>query len=444
MKYLEKNDFLTYLSRWAIYALLLLLPFSVFWPIGEPLALGIFPLYVTPGFYISDIAVAVGIVAGLATRHRWGPFELSGPLLGFSLLALLTAPWALAPKLAGYTALRWLIAFGVYLWFVQSTLSLERLVRLFVAGLCIHVLVGAAQIFFEGPLGLPGELVREANRAQGLTFHSNVLGGYLAIGLLLSMPLLHKWPIRWAWWLLWLGLFLSFSRSAWLAVALMVPLVTAWTVQRYPEERRARAYAFLGAGVVLLVSSIVWNAPLAARLRSLTLLFDMGLPTTQALVSAPQIATTPPPSLPTTPNATTDMINILKQDTLFGRIRHVQMAIGTIAARPLRGIGAGNSPLMILDSGTSLRPELIHNVPFMLAAEVGVLGGGIWLSIWVAVVLFLIHYWPTANTWAIVALCAGLALAVIGWFDSYPWGLNSGRLLTAMVLGLIGRTLEAK
>jgi hypothetical protein len=444
MKYFEKKLFLTYLSRGSIYALLLLLPFSVFWPIGEPLALGIFPLYVTPGFYISDIAVAVGLVAGLATRRRWGPFELSGPLLGFSLLALLTTPWALAPKLAGYTALRWLIAFGVYLCFVQRTISLERMAQIFVAGLCIHVPVGAAQIFLEGPLGLPGELAREANRAQGLTFHSNVLGGYLAIGLLLLMPLLHKWSIRWAWWLLWLGLFLSFSRSAWLAVALMVPLVTAWTVLRYPEERRALAVTFLGAGVVLLVSSIVWNAPLAARLRSLTLLFDMTLTTTPALVSAPQIGTTPPPSLPTTPNTTTDMINILKQDTLFGRIRHVQMAIGTIAARPLRGIGAGNSPLMILDSGTLLRPELIHNVPFMLAAEVGVLGGGIWLSIWVAVVLFLIHYWPTTNTWAIVTLSAGLALAVIGWFDSYPWGLNSGRLLTAMVLGLIGRTLEAK
>ena len=400
------------------------------------MAPGIFHLYVTPGFYISDIPVAVGLVAGLATMRRWGPFELSGPLLGFSLLALLTAPWALAPKLAGYTALRWLIAFGVYLWFVQSRLSLVRLVQVFVAGLCIHAAVGVYQVFLQG--------LRDANRTQGLTFHSNVLGGYLAIGLLLSMPLLHRWPIRWAWWLLWLGLFLTFSRSAWLAVALTIPLVTAWSVQRYPEQRRALAVALLVVGVVLQVSSIVWSNRLAVRLRPLTRLFDPVLATTPALVSAPQIATTPPPPQPTTPNRTTHMINILKEDTLFGRIRHVQIAIGIIAARPLRGIGAGNSPLMILDSGTSLRPEFIHNVPFMLVAEVGVLGGAMWLSIWVAVVFFLIHYWRTANIWAIVTLCAWLALAVIGCFDSYPWGLNSGRLLTAMVLGLIGRTLETK
>ena len=285
------------------------------------MAPGIFHLYVTPGFYISDIPVAVGLVGGLATMRRWGAFELSGPLLGFSLLALLTAPWALAPKLAGYTALRWLIAFGVYLWFVQSRLSLERLVQVFVAGLCIHAAVGVAQVLVERTLGLPGELALVANRAQGLTFNPNVLGGYLAIGLLLSMPLLHRWPIRWAWSLLWLGLFLSFSPSAWLAVALTMPLVTTWSVQRYPEQRRALAVLLLVVGVVVLVSSIVWNDSLAQRLRPFTRLFDLVLATT-------------------TPNTTTHIINILKEDQLIVRIRHMQIAIG-VRGRIKRGSGFG-------------------------------------------------------------------------------------------------------
>ena len=41
-----------------------------------------------------------------------------------------------------------------------------------------------------------------------------------------------------------------------------------------------------------------------------------------------------------------------------------------------------------------------------------------------------------------MAICARLALGVISLFDSYPWTLNAGRLLTVTVLGLMQRTTE--
>ena len=64
-----------------------------------------------------------------------------------------------------------------------------------------QALIGIAQVLLQGPLGLPGELALEPThsgaaiiavpqrpwlRAYGMTFHPNVLGGFLAVGLVLG------------------------------------------------------------------------------------------------------------------------------------------------------------------------------------------------------------------------------------------------------------------
>lgn len=444
---IKRDVILVSLSRWVTYAFVLLIPFSVFWPIGKPYVHGVLPLYVTPGLYLSDIAI-IGMLIGLINRKVWRwqqRFEMSSALLGLALLALLTTPWALIPKLAGYTAFRWLIAFAVYLWFVQSDVPLERLVRLFVAGLCIHATVGVAQLFVGKPLGLPGELTPIIDkRAFGLTFNPNVLGGYMAIGLLLLMPLVHRWSIRCAWWLLWLGLLLSFSRSAWLATALTVPVIIIWLIQHgtkrflisfdersqpvfVKEGPRAFAILFIGAGIILLATYFVRSSQFAIRLQTLTQPFVQ-----ETLASAPQ----------TTEAGFKNYLLSSLEGVGHARMELIKIALEVMAVRPLYGIGANNFPVVMLNNTTTLRPMFVHNVPLMLAAEVGVLGGAIWLTIWTFVVLLLIRYWRTANSWAIVTLCAWLAFAIIGLFDCYPWQLNSGRLLTVMLSGLLVRTLK--
>src|SRR5690606_23448205 len=90
-------------------------------------------------------------------------------------------------------------------------------------------------------------------RAYGLTFHPNVLGGYMAVGLLVCLPLLQRWGMRLVWWLLWLGLFLSFSRAAWVAVALTLPLPLWWFWRHRPDSRGGLLVSAGGAAVVLLL-----------------------------------------------------------------------------------------------------------------------------------------------------------------------------------------------
>jgi len=107
----------------------------------------------------------------------------------------------------------------------------------------------------------------------------------------------------------------------------------------------------------------------------------------------------------------------------------------------LAGIGAGNFPLFMRQLDLIIAPNFVHNVTLMLAAEIGVLGAGLWLVMCLAMAWWLVRHWKTGNSWLIASLCAGLALAVVALFDFYPWGLNTGRLLTAMVLGFVARSL---
>ena len=89
-------------------------------------------------------------------------------------------------------------------------------------------------------------------------------------------------------------------------------------------------------------------------------------------------------------------------------------------------------------AGTPVPPQYVHNVPLLLAAEVGAVSAGLWLWLWLAPIRLLGGRLATAP-WAMALLAAWLALGMIGLLDSYPWGLNAGQLLTALLLGLLVR-----
>ena len=121
-----------------------------------------------------------------------------------------------------------------------------------------------------------------------------------------------------------------------------------------------------------------------------------------------------------------------------------EAAFRTIMAHPLVGIGPGTFPLTMLIEHTRSTPQYVHNVPLLLASEVGVAGGVLWLWIWFAAARILVFCWRRLSAWAVAALAAGGAIAVISLFDSYHWSLQSGRLLTAIVLALADRALAEK
>ena len=360
---------------------------------------------------------------------RRGPASVTGPLVGIAALAFLSIPGAVSPSFAFYVAVRWLLAIFLYFLFLQPVVPVRPLAAVLAVSLGLHALVGIAQVVVQGPLSLPGELALAPNmpgasvvlvhgmpwlRAYGLAFHPNVLGGFLVVALLLLVPWLERLPAAGLWWLLWCALLLTFSRAAWLGMALTLPVALLYFYVKRRGVRPMAALAAFGAFALSLAFFLAASEQVATRFNPL---LDLAL-SSDDMLSAPA----------------TEAFSISERSALN------EVAWQVIAGHPARGIGAGNFPLAMPLLRPLMRAQSVHNVPLLLASEVGILGGVLWLFMTVAVAVRFLRHRRKTTPWLFSAICAWLALAIISLFDSYPWSLYSGLTLTMMILGLASRS----
>jgi O-antigen ligase len=122
-------------------------------------------------------------------------------------------------------------------------------------------------------------------------------------------------------------------------------------------------------------------------------------------------------------------------------------ALALIRRRPLLGVGLGNFSVALYQ----LAPESIaayptyqpvHNVTLLLTAELGLLGGVLWLTLVVAPWALL--YQQRQSNMHMTGWWAGLhgaltALSVVSLFDAYVWSAHQGALALMLVLGLWAR-----
>jgi O-antigen ligase len=420
------------LNRISHLLLALVLPFTLFWPNDQPFVADVLPLYVTPGMYASDFVLLVMFTTQTiallqhsfsvrvffrnpGNRHR---ILLGAVLTLIPLLAAGSIPGALSPALAAWTSLRWFLCAGLYWALAFGDFPLLPFARAFLAGLALQSLIGLGQTATGHPLGLPGELALDPSipraavlytplgawlRAYGLTFHPNVLGGFLFGGLAL-MPGLFKQPgWRWLGLLLGAGLVATFSRSAWLAALVVFPLLLVWIFKKEPSQRKPLLIALAAAVLMAVAASSFWLPPLLSRL-------DVNK-------SAAEIA------------------------SLEARGELLQIALSLIRSRPLVGVGAGNFPLAQMAYLTIDPPHYVHNVAMLLASEVGVAGGIAWIFLWVYPVLQLSTR-SNKSGWLYPLAAAWFGLGIIALWDSYPWALECGRLLSATLLAFLARELD--
>jgi O-antigen ligase len=411
--------------QFAAFALVLLMPFGAALPLSGPLASGIDGRYVTPALEATDAAALLLLLLSLWGLRR--PARRTTGVNAVQLLAVLTALGALSvlhawlPSLAAASTVRWALAAAVCWALADADVPIEQLVAVFVAGLALQSLVAILQVIRQGPLGLPGELAPWPDRpyasivslgparwlrGYGLTFHPNVLGGFLSVGLILSLPLLGSRVVQLVWCAMSVALLATFSRSAWIATALLLPPTAFWLWRRDRLARRGLAKTAVMVVALLSAAGWIWRDSIIAR-----------------------IGIEAPPGAVTT-SAPVAIIEHVKHDD---RIALSAVALRVIADHPLLGIGAGNSPLA--EQRAKVVPLYPHNVALMLAAEVGIAGGLLWFSLMGTAAWRLRQSPPTA--WLVAGVAAFAALQVIGLLDCYPWSLNAGRLLTVTVLAII-------
>ncbi len=388
------------------------------------------------GVYATELLVWLLVIMSSRPRTpelvRLRAWWLSGLalLVGFAFISL---AWAPMPRVGAFAALHLLDAFLVIMLIGRTTLSSRMLTGAFIAGAVIQALLGVLQVVFQfAPastmLGMalhdPGALgtsVVEAGmgrflRAYGGLPHPNILGGYLVVALLLVVPFLMREERRERRALLWsvlivliAGLLFTFSRSAWIAVAVgLIFFVGAMVPRALPLERR-RLFSIVA---VFFVAAAVFG--------------------------------------------------VLSRDLILGRVSgetrletrsRVERLVGAREAgelfrlEPWRGTGVGNYTLALarlVPNKPAWAYQPVHNIPLLILVELGVIGALIVLFSIIAFVssLRMRAAPPTPFSLGILAGLSGLI--IVSLFDHYLWSLYPGVILVATVLGFWLREAEKR
>ena len=386
-------------------------PFS-WWPLLKVERLGGGPLAVGPFMLLPALAAGSWFLSRLVSRThrawRWGRPEVTLPLLGLTVLGMAT----LDPMPTRRTVL-----FGgslVIVWFVLLFLMNERPTLTFPLSvvMILQSSVAIGQFFWQREIGLAafGELpldptvegiaVLQARghpwlRAYGLTTHPNMLGAMLAALWLLLLPAYLQaqgWRRRVLALVLAVGLgglLVSFSRASWLAFASALVFWAALGWRRRPS----------GYG------GIRWWRLLIVALPGLLFLFSY-----RDLVWSRFLR------LDTT----------IEAESLANRVRDAELALQLAAANPWKGVGLGafHRAALALNEEASL----VHNVPLLVAAELGLPALFLWASLVLAPFV-------RRRRQAAARLAPWLLLIVVGLFDITLWWGHNWQ--TAMLFALL-------
>jgi O-antigen ligase len=432
------------LSIWGLVALLATLPF---WRhrvlIHRPLDPVFFEFHDVT-LYTNDLLWLTAIGAWLLSRLvdrapgrlRLGPWFLFGPLVGFILLSMVGIPFAIDRLYAAYQTVRLLLLLALYLLLVNIPLVRGAIAWPLATGMALQTLVAVPQFVLGRSLGLKklGEVTVDAAwpgasvvmvgeerwlRAYGLSQHPNLLAGCLmamllvVVGYYLVQRDWRRVPLLLALGLGFAGLLLTFSRAAWLGTLVggaVIFVLLAWAWHRKQWFPDWLTLGLLAAVLLLLVVSFVavnWSL-LQPRL---------------GLVSQG-----------------TEIRSV------EARKMQIPAALELIRMRPVLGVGLGNYPTALYQLAretVAAYPvfQPVYNVALLVTAELGPLGGLLWLllilSPWMA--LWLRRWQLPITAWWAGLSGAFLALIVISFLDFYVWTSHQGRLMLWLVLGLWAR-----
>jgi hypothetical protein len=395
---------------------------------------------------IGRLPAAAGVAPKAAFQPRKAFAHPQGWLLAICLLASLSTLWSLDWRTSLYVSLHLWLGFALFLALRKTPQAWRWFSLGGCAALAVQLFIAIWQFAVQStamtlPLGLdwPGELVpalRGASvvqladgtrwlRAYGTLPHPNLLGGF-GLALLAGALALFLHPAKGR--ALFLALFngglvllvLSFSRSAWVGLAVLgVTLLLHWV--RTGESRFRRATYFVA------------RAEFIRHRRRLVLarLAPLALPAITALLTAALLGAWLFPLLFTRLADHQVVTERISNDT---RLWLVQRTQELIRKRPLLGSGVGSYSLALSQHVAAFpQVEPVHNIPLLVISELG--PGGLLLLTGLVVVTAL-GTLKARSASALVFSGLVMGLFAISMFDHYLWTLAPPRLMWFTILGL--------
>ncbi len=432
------SQWLNLLACFALDATIILMPFRYrFTWLARPFE-PVYRDYTDFLVFASDIFLVLTLLFWVISlllqprRLTAGPLFLSLPIAGLTVISLISVFFSVDPPLSIYHTLRLALLAGLYLYLVNQIKSLSAVILPIALQVFIQATVGIGQIIQQRSLGLTalGELTLDPAwsgvsivwaegtrylRAYGLTDHPNILGGCLAFGLVLLAGWVVTAEPKWhvllggLWTLGALGLFLTFSRSAWLALAGGLLLIAGVLLKNAQTEAGRNGLNLILAALIILLP-FIWQhaAYLGVRL-------NWGHSFTQVA---------------------DESRSVYERQALNSAANHI------FADHALTGVGVGAFPVALRrqESNFLFNYQPPHIALLEAAAETGLFGGLFYLMAlvtpWVALWFNRRQLKFSPHLLAISGVLA--AVTIVGFFDYYPWLLGPGRLWQWLVWGLWG------
>ena len=300
----------------------------------------------------------------------------------------------------------------------------EQVVYALVLAMIVYAVIGGLQVARQQSIGLEvfgefkiglrmnGVSVIESGSLQwlrpyGLASHPNIYAGFLVVGVLASGAWVLSGNVRLQWigtftfWFGLYGLFLTFSRGAWLGFVLG-SIVLCLRVRQVIWQRKRQVMIALSGAIGLGVLFFVLYQPL--------LLARAGVGQ-----------------------------EYVEQRSINDRVVFLEIAESAIRENPLLGVGAGNFPwyassYLYHRTDSSLKGDNVHNIYLTVQAELGSVGTMLFLGV------IGLGFWRTMiqefDVFRSVLFAGFIGLAVIGLVESYPWTLIHYQILMFGLLAL--------
>jgi len=404
-----------------------LLPWQTQWIFSNELIAGEATPFGVLGLYLVEILLL--IVIALSGRPHLSPHanKIKSVLVAVVAFLVLTTVWSLSSVVSVVAVVHVAFAALLFLTILDSRVDTSHVLWGFIVGLIIPVILGLVQ-FISGSsgafswLGLAardaaraGDAVIQGSvdirrlRAYGSFPHPNIFGGYLAVGLISVFAFwqtVHYRKQRIVLGviagLMAIGLVLTFSRSAWLGLALAV--LTGAVILRVKKIALAKKIALTVTGVFIAAIFIA---------------------------SFNQIFTRPGSSAE------------FEQRSFQERSAQIQDYPSVLANHWLFGFGAHAYPFVyetVFPDRSVWDYQPVHNILLLLLAEVGVIGLG--LMIFFAASIDRMNFARFPDKRAVAAFMMGNTLLFVLFFDHYLWTNWAGLALGAYVLALTVRLGE--
>lgn len=421
--------------EYGLYLLVFLLPWQTRWIWLQGFLGGGLWEYGTFSLYLSDVLLIFLLILGIGwwflKKRKKAKSNLIYIIIAFLLISFFSIYWAENKGLGFYTYLKLLEGLGLF-WLVwQLKFSLRKLGITLVLGAIIQSALGIWQFLTQSSpvtkwLGLAPHLPAISGtsvveniggrflRAYGGLPHPNILAGYLVIALiilgglyLVTQKNYQKYFVLGSFGLITTGLFFTFSRTGWLALAGAIILLFLM-VYLAKKPLRFHFEILKLVGIVILIFVIF------------TSLFS---------------------SLVTTRVQATER---LEEKSWEQRNLYNQQALKLIQSHWLTGVGLGNYTLAVYNEVDSrlepLEYQPVHNIYALILAETGIFG----LIVFILLILEIFkNLWQKrrklnfeSQPWFWVYSLVLLIIFIIFFWDHYFWTLHFGIMLFWLSLGL--------